>query len=80
MDNQGRQIKENRLQRLGNGLYALPSMGLLYGVGAITKNDKAPYTALKGVDAFILANVFDNLFKQLTQRHRPYCSFPGQSE
>jgi len=64
------------LERLGSGLYALPALGLLYGVGAITKNDKARYTALKGVEAFILANVFSTLIKQLTQRHRPYNDIP----
>jgi membrane-associated phospholipid phosphatase len=64
------------LERLGSGLYALPAMGLLYGVGAITKNDKARYTALKGIEAFVLANVFSTLMKQLTQRHRPYNDNP----
>jgi membrane-associated phospholipid phosphatase len=64
------------LERLGSGLYSLPAMGLLYGIGAIVKDDKARYTALKGVEGFILANVFDNLMKQITQRHRPYTDSP----
>jgi len=72
MDN----VSKYGLERLGSGLYALPAMGILYGVGAITKNDKARYTALKGVEAFVLANVFSTLFKQLTQRHRPYNDTP----
>jgi membrane-associated phospholipid phosphatase len=72
MDN----VSKYGLERLGSGLYALPALGLLYGMGAITKNDKARYTALKGVEAFVLANVFDNLMKQLTQRHRPNKDIP----
>jgi membrane-associated phospholipid phosphatase len=59
------------LERLGSGLYSLPALGLLYGVGAIVKDDKARYTALKGVEAYLLVTIADNLMKQLTQRHRP---------
>jgi membrane-associated phospholipid phosphatase len=69
-------VSKYGLERLGSGLYALPAMGILYGVGAITKNDKARYTALKGVEAYILANVFSTLMKQLIQRHRPYNDIP----
>ncbi len=64
------------LERLGSGLYTLPALGILYGVGAIIKNDKARYTALKGVEAYIIGFIADNLMKQLTQRHRPYQDDP----
>jgi len=64
------------LERLGSGLYTIPALGLLYGVGAIIKNDKARYTALKGVEAYIIGFLADNLIKQLTQRHRPYQDNP----
>lgn len=64
------------LERLGSGLYSLPALGLLYGAGAIVKNDKARYTALKGVEAYLLANIADDIMKQLTQRHRPYKDNP----
>jgi len=64
------------LERLGSGLYTIPALGILYGVGAIIKNDKARYTALKGVEAYILGYIADNLMKQITQRHRPYQDDP----
>ncbi|MEI6682497.1 MAG: phosphatase PAP2 family protein [Bacteroidota bacterium] len=59
-------------ERLGSGFYSIPALGILYGVGAITKNDKARYTALKGVEAYVLGFVAAEVLKQLTQRHRPY--------
>ncbi len=64
------------LERLGSGVYTIPALGLLYGVGAILKNDKARYTALKGVEGFVLAFVTDQVMKQLTHRHRPYMDDP----
>jgi membrane-associated phospholipid phosphatase len=65
------------LERLGSGLYSLPALGVLYGVGAIIKNDKARYTALKGAEAYLLGFIADNVMKQLTNRHRPYQSDPA---
>lgn len=67
------------LERLGSGVYTIPALGILYGVGAIVKNDKARYTALKGVEAFALAFVTDQVLKQLTHRHRPYQNDPPES-
>ncbi len=64
------------LERLGSGLYTLPALGLLYGVGAILKNDKARYTALKGFEAYVLGFVSAQVLKQLTHRHRPYQDDP----
>jgi len=64
------------LERLGSGLYTLPALGILYGVGAIIKNDKAKYTALKGVEAYVIGFIADNVMKQITQRHRPYQDNP----
>ena len=63
-------------QPWGSGVYTLPAMGILYGVGAIMKNDKARYSALKGGEAFLLGFVADQLLKQLTHRHRPYQDDP----
>lgn len=60
----------------GSGVYTLPALGILYGVGAIAKNDKAKYTALKGAEAFALGFVTDQILKQLTHRHRPYQNDP----
>ncbi|MCX6280150.1 MAG: phosphatase PAP2 family protein [Bacteroidetes bacterium] len=66
----------NGLERLGSGVYSLPALAILYGVGAITKNDKARYTALKGVEAYIFGFVTAQVLKQLTHRHRPYDDDP----
>jgi membrane-associated phospholipid phosphatase len=55
----------------GSGLYTLPALGILYGCGAILKNNKAKAVALKGAEAFILAAVSAQIVKQLTHRHRP---------
>ena len=60
----------------GSGVYTLPALGILYGVGAIMKNDQARYTALKGGEAFVIGFVADQLLKQLTHRHRPYQDDP----
>jgi len=63
-------------QPWGSGVYTLPALGILYGVGAIMKNDKARYTALKGGEAFLFGFVADQILKQLTHRHRPYQDNP----
>jgi membrane-associated phospholipid phosphatase len=59
-------------ERLGSGVYTLPAVGILYGVGAINKDDKARYTALKAVEAYMLGFISVQIVKQLTHRHRPY--------
>jgi membrane-associated phospholipid phosphatase len=65
-------VSKYGLERMGSGIYTIPALGILYGIGAIVKNDKARYTALKGVEAFALAFVFDQVLKQITHRQRPY--------
>ncbi len=64
------------LERLGSGVYSLPAMALLYGVGAIRKDDKEKYTALKGIEAYALGFVSAQVLKQLTHRDRPYMDNP----
>lgn len=64
------------LERLGSGVYSLPAMALLYGVGAIRKDDKEKYTALKGIEAYALGFVMAQVLKQLTHRDRPYMNNP----
>jgi membrane-associated phospholipid phosphatase len=63
-------------ERLGSGVYTLPAMAILYGFGAIYKDDKARSTALKGVEAYIFGFVSAQILKQLTHRHRPYQEDP----
>jgi membrane-associated phospholipid phosphatase len=65
------------LEPWGSGLYTLPALGILYGVGAIVKNDKARYTALKGGEAYLLSFITGQILKQLTHRHRPYADNPS---
>jgi hypothetical protein len=60
------------LERLGSGFYSLPALALIYGVGAIKKDDKEKYTALKGIEAFALGFVSAQVLKKLTHRDRPY--------
>lgn len=64
------------LDPLGSGLYSLPTLAILYGYGAIWKNDKAKETSLKGFEAFILTGITVQIIKELTQRHRPYADTP----
>ena len=65
------------LDPLGSGLYSIPTMVILYGYGAIWKNDKAKETALKSFEAFILTGAVVGIIKELTQRHRPYADDPA---
>jgi membrane-associated phospholipid phosphatase len=62
---------------LGSGLYSIPSLGILYGYGAIWHNDKAKETSLKGLEAFLLTGVVIQIIKEMTQRHRPYADDPS---
>ncbi|MEI7661630.1 MAG: phosphatase PAP2 family protein [Bacteroidota bacterium] len=64
----------NGLERLGSGVYTIPALGILYGVGMLTKDEKARYTALKGVEAYLFGFMASQLIKQLTHRHRPWNS------
>ncbi|MEI6455108.1 MAG: phosphatase PAP2 family protein [bacterium] len=64
------------LEPWGSGLYTIPALGILYGVGAIIKDDKARYTALKGFEAYVFGFVTSQILKQLTHRHRPYQDTP----
>lgn len=65
------------LEPWGSGLYTLPALGILYGVGVIVKNEKARYTALKGGEAYLLGFITGQVLKQLTHRHRPYADNPS---
>lgn len=64
---------------LGSGLYSLPSLGLLYGYGAIWHNDKAKETSLKGLEAFLITGAVIGIIKEITQRHRPYADNPSNA-
>jgi len=61
---------------IGSGLYTLPALGILYGCGLIWRNDRAKITALKGVEAYLLAGVASQIIKHLTHRHRPNQDIP----
>lgn len=64
------------LEPLGSGVYTIPALGILYGVGAITGDVKAQSTALRGAEAFLFTAVTVQVIKQLTHRHRPYQDDP----
>lgn len=61
---------------LGSGVLSLSAMGVLYGCGLIWHNDRAKLTALKGVEAFLLAGIASQIIKHLTHRHRPFQDEP----
>ena len=64
-------VSKYLFEPIGSGLYSLSAMGILYSCGLIWHNDRAKLTALKGVEAFILAGISNQLMKHLTHRHRP---------
>ncbi len=70
------QVSKYFFEPLGSGLYSLSVMGILYSCGLIWHNDRAKLTALKGVEAFILAGVTSQIIKYLTHRHRPFQDEP----
>ena len=70
------QISTYLFEPIGSGLYSLSALGILYGCGFIWNNDRAKITALKGVEAFLLAGVATQIVKHLTHRHRPYQDDP----
>jgi hypothetical protein len=61
---------------MGSGLYSVPILGLIYAGGAIWKDNKARETALKGVEAYVLASAYTIVLKQITHRHRPHQDLP----
>lgn len=70
-------VSKYLFEPIGSGLYSLSAMGILYGCGLIWHNDRAKLTALKGVEAFILAGISSQLIKHLTHRHRPSQNEPS---
>ena len=72
-------VNKYLFEPIGSGLYSLSAMGILYGCGLIWHNDQAKLTALKGVEAFILAGVTSQIIKHLTHRHRPFQDEPPNS-
>jgi len=49
-----------------------PSLFLYYIYGKISHNKKAKYTALIGLEGFILSGIFTNIIKYSAHRSRPY--------
>ncbi|NQV03740.1 MAG: hypothetical protein HQ542_13910, partial [Bacteroidia bacterium] len=70
------QLSKYLFEPIGSGLYSLSALGILYGCGFIWNNDRAKITALKGVEAFLLAGMTAQIIKHLTHRHRPYQDDP----
>lgn len=69
-------VSKYLFEPVGSGLYTLSAMGILYGCGLICRNDQAKLTALKGVEAFILAGLASQIVKHLSHRHRPFQDEP----
>ncbi|MFH1296654.1 MAG: phosphatase PAP2 family protein [Bacteroidota bacterium] len=74
------QISRYLFEPIGSGVYSLSAMGVLYGCGLIWHDDRAKLTALKGVEAFVLAGITSQIIKHLTHRHRPNQDEPPKPE
>jgi membrane-associated phospholipid phosphatase len=61
---------------LGSGLISIPTLGVFYLCGVITKNKRAKETGLKGLEAYVITVVFTSAIKQVSHRHRPYQDIP----
>jgi membrane-associated phospholipid phosphatase len=64
------------IEPFGSGIYTIPALGVMYGIGALTGNKKPQFVALKGVEAFLYTAVLTQAIKQITHRHRPYQNSP----
>jgi membrane-associated phospholipid phosphatase len=58
-------------EALGNGGYAVPSLGALYLTGHLMKNEKAKRAALLSFESFVISGVFTLALKHTTGRARP---------
>jgi membrane-associated phospholipid phosphatase len=64
------------IEPFGSGIYTIPALGVMYGIGALTGSRKPQYVALKGVEAFLYTAILTQAIKQITHRHRPYQDVP----
>lgn len=55
----------------GNGRYMLPPLGGLYLYGHLSENQKAQRTAVMSLESFVVSNIFTQVIKYSTHRHRP---------
>lgn len=63
-------------EKVGNGLYILPSLGVFYLYGHFAEDGKARRAALMSLESFVLSGVFTNVLKYSTHRHRPNSGDP----
>lgn len=64
-------VSQYMAEPFGSGLYTLPALGILYGAGWLSENEKNRYVALKGMEAWILTGGATLVLKQLAHRQRP---------
>jgi len=64
------------LNILGNPLYTLPALGLVYLYGEWQESEKARRIGLLGAESMILSEVFTAAVKFAGQRHRPESGDP----
>jgi membrane-associated phospholipid phosphatase len=63
-------------EKVGNGLYLLPSLGVFYLYGHLAEDGKARRAALLSLESLVLSGVFTNVLKYSTHRHRPNSGDP----
>jgi hypothetical protein len=69
-------VSRNFIEPFGSGIYTIPALGIMYGIGALSGKQKPQYVALKGIEAYLYTAILTTAIKQLTHRHRPYQDDP----
>lgn len=64
------------IEPFGSGIYSIPALVILYGSGALARDRKLQYVALKGTEAFLYSGIIIQILKQVTHRHRPNQDVP----
>ena len=64
-------VSRHIAEPIGSGLYTLPALGILYGVGWLTNSTKSRFVALKSAEAWLLTGGATLVLKQVAHRQRP---------
>ncbi len=59
-------------EKIGNGSYCFPAMGVLYLSGLIFKNQSIQYTGLQGFKALVIGGGIAEVLKIVVERERPW--------
>ncbi len=76
----GDKISKYMLEPIGNGMYSLPLLGILYVKSTFNKDYRLEYASLTAIKALIISSLYAQLIKQISHRHRPYQDIESNSE